>query len=196
MHKVTEPKDKNASAAGNEPIVEECPVCKEIIDQRPFTACLRCKQRFCTECWNEWFKVKTTCPLCRAGPDGQPVPDEQQDDEDRGGFFRDLSIVVAFPSVLSEEDCFYFINCLHYFLGINEDQPQPLTMTFQRYSITLDSRGFKIHYGEDNEEYLRDLFPQFTLPEIMLPENFAFIIDTLRDLLEINEDPMLSEPIF
>ena len=113
------------------------------------------------------------------------------------GHTRDMFISTILPHVLPPREFIHFTYKTQYFLESNDDRhpsaAQPVTMTFQRYSITLDSRGVKIRYGQGNEKYLRDLFPQFTsLQQFSLPGNISLIIDTLRNLLQINEAPISS----
>ena len=114
---------------------------------------------------------------------------------DNGGYMRDMCIISIFSDVLPPNDYISFAFGIQQYLESNEDLPdgdtQLITMTFQRYSITLDSHGVKIRYGQGNEKYLRDLFPQFTsLQQFSLPGNISLIIDTLRNLLQINEAPI------
>ena len=41
-----------------------CPVCHDDFDDKEIVKILHCKHYFCEECITEWFKVKTTCPVC------------------------------------------------------------------------------------------------------------------------------------
>jgi len=55
----------------------DCTICGDLFEQKPITV-LPCGQQFCTCFIDEWFKIKQTCPFCRAGPD----QDKLDDDED------------------------------------------------------------------------------------------------------------------
>lgn len=46
----------------------ECIICKESFENDTIVKMLRCRHIFHTNCIDQWFKVKKTCPLCNISP--------------------------------------------------------------------------------------------------------------------------------
>ena len=81
-----EPEEEEMSVAiavldQNKPLFNQdsdCTICGDPFEQKSITV-LPCGHQFCTRCIDEWFKIKQTCPFCRAGPDQDKADDNDED---------------------------------------------------------------------------------------------------------------------
>jgi hypothetical protein len=52
--------------------MSDCTICSNVIDQKNKTR-LECEHEFCTQCIEQWFESKKSCPVCRK--DSNMFPD-------------------------------------------------------------------------------------------------------------------------
>lgn len=197
-------------------VVEECPICYEVLDKATTTTC---KHTFCLECLRHWLQTANTCPCCRAKlyeertqstPSNEnretlaASPPPYSDSDERRWQWRNIGLLEPitrdlFMAATSQDipATVSRIRAIQHRLGLPCRSTLPITRALQtqrafvlvrRFALELDASAWRIvEFVVPGSNVADDRLQQFMVDYTLLLDHLFADMHQICRALELNE---------